>query len=60
METLTLEQAYYMGELLAAVIVIISIFYLAAQVKHSTRATQLQTTHDMTMQCFPSKHMRQN
>jgi hypothetical protein len=50
MESLTLEQAYYAGELVAAVIVIISIFYLAAQVKQSTRATRLQTTHDMTTQ----------
>ena len=29
MESLTLEQAYYIGELIAAVVVILSVVYLA-------------------------------
>ena len=50
METLTLEQTYYIGELIAAVMVIISIFYLAMQVKQNGRSLRIQTVHDLSSQ----------
>ena len=49
METLTLEQAYYIGELIAAIMIIISIFYLAAQVRQSNIATRLRTVQEISL-----------
>ena len=43
METLTLEQMYYIGELLAAVVVIVSVIYLALQVRQNAISTRLNT-----------------
>jgi hypothetical protein len=43
MESLTLEQAYYIGELVAAFMVIISIFYLGMQVKQNNISTRLDS-----------------
>jgi hypothetical protein len=39
MESLTLEQAYYIGELIAAIVVIMSVVYLALQVNQSNIST---------------------
>jgi hypothetical protein len=41
METITLEQAYYIAELTTAVAVIISLVYVGRQVKQNTDATQV-------------------
>ena len=41
METLTLEQAYYIGELVGLVVVIISVIYLALQVRQNTEVSRL-------------------
>jgi hypothetical protein len=49
METLTLEQAYYIGELLAAFMVIVSIFYLAMQVKQSNISTRLDSLQEISL-----------
>ena len=46
METLTLEQAYYIGELIAAFVVIISVVYLALQVRQNTQTLRLNAQHD--------------
>ena len=43
METLTLEQTYYIGELISAAMVIISIFYLALQVRQNSISTRLES-----------------
>ena len=43
METLTLEQAYYLGEMIAAVVVIISLLYLALQVRASNQASLIDS-----------------
>ena len=49
MESMTLEQAYYIGELVVAVMVIISIFYLAIQVKQGNVSAQLDTVQKMNL-----------
>jgi len=41
METLTLEQAYYIAQMVAAVILVLSVFYLALQVHQNTHAIRL-------------------
>ena len=41
METLTLEQAYYIAQMVAAVILILSVVYLALQVHQNTHAIRL-------------------
>ena len=41
METLTLEQAYFIGELIAAFGVIVSLLYLGRQMKQNTEANQV-------------------
>jgi hypothetical protein len=45
METLTLERAYYIGELAAAIGVIISLIYVGIQIKLSTKATWVAASH---------------
>ena len=45
METLTLEQAYYIGELVAAFVVLISLVYMAIQLRQNTNAIKLGTAH---------------
>ena len=41
METLTLEQAYYIAQMVAAVILVLSVVYLALQVHQNTHAIRL-------------------
>ncbi len=41
METLTLEQAYYIAQMVAAVILVLSVIYLALQVRQNTHAIRL-------------------
>ena len=41
METLTLEQAYYIAQMVAAVILVLSVIYLALQVHQNTHALRL-------------------
>jgi hypothetical protein len=41
MEILTLEQAYYVGELIAAFAVIVSLLYVGRQMKQNTEAIQI-------------------
>jgi hypothetical protein len=41
METLTLEQAYYIAQMVAAVILVLSVIYLALQVRQNTHALRL-------------------
>ena len=48
MESLTLEQAYYIGELVTAVVVIFSVIYLALQVRQNTQVMITTNTHDMS------------
>ena len=48
MESLTLEQAYFIGELIGAAVVILSLFYVAAQVKQNTRAMRSATAYSAT------------
>ena len=45
METLTLEQAYYIGELVASFVVLISLVYMAIQLRQNTNAIRLGTAH---------------
>ena len=40
---ISLEQAYYVGELISAGVVIFSLIYLAQQVRQNTRSTRLST-----------------
>jgi hypothetical protein len=46
METLTLEQAYYVGELTAALAVIISLLYVGRQMKQNTEAIQINAAQE--------------
>jgi len=41
METLTLEQVYFIGQTIAAIAVIISLIYVGFQVRQNTQATQV-------------------
>jgi len=50
MESITLEQAYYIGEIIAAVAVIASLVYLAVQLKQNTQAIRLNTGHNASEQ----------
>jgi len=43
METITLEQVYYIGQTVAVVAIIVSLIYLSLQVKQNTRTTRLET-----------------
>ncbi len=43
MESFTLEQAYYIGELIAAVVVIVSLIYLALQVRASNQVSLIDS-----------------
>jgi hypothetical protein len=43
MESLTLEQAYYIGELIAAFVVVISLIYLALQVRASNQVSLIES-----------------
>ena len=44
METLTLEQAYYLSEIIGVFAVVISLIYVGLQVKQNTIATQTAST----------------
>ena len=48
MESITLEQASYLAEIIGVVVVVISIIYLAIQVKQNTRSMRIQTVHDIS------------
>jgi hypothetical protein len=48
MESLTLEQAYYIGELIAAFVVLVSLAYMAIQLRQNTIAIKLGTAHAVT------------
>ena len=50
METLTLEQASYLAEIIGVVAVVASIIYLAIQVKQNGRSLRVQTVHDLSSQ----------
>ena len=54
METLTLEQAYYVGELISALIVVISIIYLAVQVRQNTKAIRLSNYQSVSASWTPT------
>ena len=44
MDTLTLEQAYYIAQMVAAAILVLSVIYLALQVHQNTHAMRLSNT----------------
>lgn len=46
METLTLEQAYYIGELIAAVAVIISLIYVAKEIRQNTNMLRINSSRE--------------
>ena len=48
MESLTLEQVYYLTEIIGVIAVVASIIYLAIQVKQSTQATRSETSNVTT------------
>ena len=48
METLTLEQIYYIGELIGVFAVVASLLYLAIQLRQNTKSIKLSTMHDNT------------
>ena len=48
MESLTLEQAYYIGELFGVVAVVASLLYLGIQIRQNTKSIRLSTLHDNT------------
>ena len=50
MESLTLEQASYLAEIIGVVTVVASIVYLAIQVKQNGRSLRVQTVHDISSQ----------
>ena len=47
MTSLTLEQASYLAEIIGVVVVVISIIYLAIQVKQSTQAAKITAAHNV-------------
>ena len=48
MTSLTLEQAYYIGELFGVFAVVASLIYLAIQLRQNTKSIRLGTMHDNT------------
>jgi hypothetical protein len=48
METLTLEQAYYIGELLGVFAIVASLIYLALQLRQRTKLIRLSTLHHIS------------
>ena len=46
MESLTLEQVSYLAEIIGVIVVVISIIYLAIQVRQNTKATQISATQE--------------
>ena len=50
METLTLEQASYLDEIIGVIAVVISLVYLGLQVKQNTRSIRIQIVHDLSSQ----------
>ena len=53
MESITLEQVYYIGELISAFVVIISVVYLALQVRQNTKAIRLGNVHSISSNLNP-------
>ncbi len=47
MDTLTLEQSYYIGELIAAIAVVITLVYLGLQVRHNTNQSEAAMTSNI-------------
>ena len=52
METLTLEQAYYIAQMVAAVILVLSVVYLALQVHQNTHAMRLSNFRSLFITFF--------
>lgn len=50
MDALTLEQTYFVAQILAGVAVVISLLYVGIQLKQNTRAVRLSTMYDVTEQ----------
>ena len=48
METLTLEHLYYIGELAGVIVVIVSVIYLALQVRQNTQTIRTTNMHAMS------------
>jgi hypothetical protein len=48
METLSLEQIYYLGQIIAAGAVVITLIYVGLQVKQNTHAVNLATAHNVS------------
>ncbi len=47
METLTLENIYFIGQTIAAIAVIISLIFIVIEVRQNTNAVKLNTLHDV-------------
>ncbi len=47
MESLTLEQIYFMSEIIGVIAVIISLFYVGLQVKQNTHMVRLNTVRNI-------------
>ena len=50
METLTLEQAYYLGELLGVIAVVTSLIYLALQLRQNTLSIRMSNVQALSSQ----------
>jgi len=47
MESLTLEQAYFLSEIIGVIAVVISLIYVGLQVKQNTHVVRLNTVHNI-------------
>ena len=47
MESLTLEQLYFMSEIIGVITVIISLIYVGLQVKQNTHVVRLNIVHNI-------------
>ena len=56
METNFVEQAYFVSQIIAAVAVVLSLVYVGHQVKQSTKAIRLSTTHNIA-QAFREQYL---
>lgn len=50
METLTLEQAYYLGELLGVIAVVASLIYLTLQLRQNTLSIRMSNVQALSSQ----------
>ncbi len=58
MESLTLEQIYFMSEIIGVIAVIISLIYVGLQVKQNTHVVRLNTVHNIAEGKRESTSMR--